>query len=97
MGVDFLGDAELRKQIVKHLDEETYRFSDHSIEEMHEDHFDFHDIIYVLRYGTHARDKDTLKIDHWRYAIEGRAQNGKRARVIVKLQKELLIITVFKI
>ncbi len=90
--------TDLRKKITTYLDNETYKFTEHAIEEMGEDHFDFRDILHILKYGAHAKDYDGLKANHWRYAIEGRALNGKFGRVIIRFSGDLLIIiTTFKI
>ena len=94
----FLNDSEIKKKIIKHLDEETYEFTDHALDEMGNDSFILYDILNILRFGSHASSYDSLdRAQNWKYAIEGKSLNGKKARVIIKFQKNLLIITVFKI
>jgi len=89
----------LLEVIKKHIEEETFRFSKHAIERYVERDITPQDTLYVLLNGYHEKKKDSFDQDTklWKYSVRGMTQEAEDVRVIVKLVKEMLIITVIKI
>ena len=70
----FLDDAELKKEIVWHIENGTYRLTKHAAEEQVKDDIDLEDVLHVLRTGQHEKSKTLFnnKTQAWNYAIRGK-------------------------
>jgi hypothetical protein len=92
----YLEDAQLRKEILKHIEEDRYRLTRHAEEELKNDDLDLNDTLHVLKTGKHNREKTGFdnKKQTWKYAIEGITKDLKKIRVIITFVGEMLIITV---
>lgn len=89
----------LLEVVKKHVEEETFTFSRHAIERYIERGVTPQDALYVLLNGFHEKRKDSFDQDSqlWKYAIRGKTRDEKDVRVVVKLVKEMLIVTIIKI
>jgi phage terminase large subunit-like protein len=95
----FLSDAQLKKEILKHIENETFVLTKHAAEEQKNDEIDMQDTLHVLKTGRHEKEKtgfDT-KFQGWKYAIKGKTEDLDAVRVIIAFQKEMMIITVIKL
>jgi hypothetical protein len=92
-------DNELLKKVREHIGNGTYRISRHALEEMEADDLTIPDIKHVLINGRRAKEKDMYSNEWqgWKYAIQGKTMDNKEIRVIVAFEKQMLIITVFKV
>ncbi|HEX4839887.1 MAG TPA: DUF4258 domain-containing protein [Rhabdochlamydiaceae bacterium] len=97
---EYLEDSQLRKEILRHLEESRYRLTRHADEELKKDDLDLKDILYILKTGSHNKLKTQWnnRTQTWRYAIQGKTKEQKReARIIIAFVDEMLIITVMEI
>ena len=93
-------DAKLKKEILKHIEDETFVFTRHAAEEQRNDAIDLQDTLYVLKTGRHEKEKTEFnnKFQAWRYAIRGKTEDSEIVRVIVSFPSEkMMIITVMKL
>lgn len=83
--------------VKKHIEDGTYKFTDHALEELGNDHLDFRDIMYVLTHGKHDESKTTFSTKHqcWNYAIVGKTIDALDVRVVVAFGGIMMIVTVF--
>lgn len=95
----FLKDAQLQKEIIKHIEEDRYRLTVHAEKELQNDDLDLNDALYVLKKGKHNHKKTGFDTRNqtWKYAIEGLTKDLKRARVIIAFDGVMLIITVMEL
>jgi hypothetical protein len=95
----FLDDIRLKKEIVRHIENETFILTRHAAEEQKNDGIDLQDTLYVLKNGTHEKEKTRFenKFQVWRYAIRGKTEDLKTVRVIVSFPKGMMIVTVMKL
>jgi hypothetical protein len=95
----YLEDAQLQKEILKHMEEDSYRLTKHADEELKNDSLDLSDILYVLKNGKHNHKKTEFNNEYqtWRYAIEGTTKYLKKVRVIIAFISEMLIITAMEL
>ncbi len=93
-------DARLKKEILKHIENETFVLTRHAADEQKNDAIDLQDTLHVLKIGRHEREKTgfNTKFQIWRYAIRGRTEDSETVRVIVSFPSEkMMIITVMKL
>jgi len=57
------------------------------------------DVLYVLKYGFHERQKTVFDPAHqaWKYAIRGKTADRVDLRVIVGIEDKVVVITVIRI
>ena len=91
--------AELLRKIREHVEEGTYAVSIHALERQNQRLVDLKHVLYVLKKGSHERDKDLFDIKRqmWKYAIRGKTFEGVLLRVIVSLDREMIVITVVRL
>jgi len=53
----YLEDAQLQKEILKHLEEDRYRLTKHGDQELKNDDLDLSDALHVLKNGKHNHNK----------------------------------------
>jgi hypothetical protein len=96
---DFWDDARLKKEILRHIETETFVLTRHAAEEQKNDGIDLQDTLSVLMTGNHEKEKTGFdnKFQIWRYAIRGKTEDLETVRVIVSFPKEMMIITVIKL
>jgi hypothetical protein len=89
----------LKKEIIKHVEDDRYRLTLHAVEELKKDDLDLIDALYVLKTGQHNLGKTRFDTKHqtWNYAIEGKTEDFKDVRVIIAFVDEMLIITVMEL
>lgn len=93
-------DGKLRKEILKHIEEETFVLTRHAAQEQKNDSIDLQDTLHVLKVGRHEREKTGFdnKFQIWNYAIRGKTEDLETVRVIVSFPgEEMMIITVIKL
>lgn len=92
-------DVDLLKKVRDHVQNGTYVLVKHAIERQTERSIKLPDVLRVLEYGRHEREKDSfdLKNQKWKYSIRGKTINGIELRVIVAFQDEMVIITVMRV
>jgi hypothetical protein len=83
------------QRIKKLLIESEVQILFHAQNRMRFRHLDMSDVQNVLRYGMIT--EITPSGEHWRYRVEGKTIDGKRAGCIVEINGRLLIVTVFEI
>jgi hypothetical protein len=95
----YLKDTQLQKEILKHLEEDSYRLTKHADEELKKDSLDLNDAVHVLKNGRHNHKKTEFnnKRQTWHYAIEGVTKDLKKIRVIIAFVGEMLIITAMEL
>jgi hypothetical protein len=96
----FWNDVRLKKEILKHLENETFVLTKHAAEEQKNDKIDLQDVLDVLRSGTHEREKTGFdnKYQIWKYAIRGKIESLDQVRIIVSFpEKLMMIITVIRL
>ena len=95
----YLENAQLHKEILKHLEEDTYRLTKHADEELKNDDLDLNDALHVLKNGKPNLKKTEFNNKHqnWHYAIEGITKDLKKVRVIIAFVGEMLIITAMEL
>ena len=95
----FWDDIRLKKEIFKHIENETFVLSKHAAEEQENDGIDLQDTLHVLKTGRHEREKTGFdaKFQAWKYAIRGKTEYSETVRVIVSFPREMMIITVMKL
>ena len=67
----------------------------HAQEKMRIRHLDMSDVQHALRYGMIT--EITPAGERWRYRIEGKTVDGKRAGCVVEINGRMLVVTVFEI
>jgi hypothetical protein len=93
-------DTRLKKEILKHIENETFVLTRHAAEEQADDAIDLEDTLHVLKLGRHEREKTGFdnKFQVWKYAIRGKTEDLDTVRVIVSFpNKKMMIITVIKL
>lgn len=93
-------DAKLKKEILKHIENETFVLTRHAAEEQKNDGIDLEDTLRILKTGRHETEKTGFdnKFQVWKYAIRGKTEDSETARVIVSFPSEkMMIITVIKL
>ena len=95
----YLEDAQLRKEILKHLEQDRYRLTKHADEELEKDDLDLNDALHVLKNGKHNHKKTEFNNKHqtWHYAVEGITKDLKKVRVIITFVGLMLIITAMEL
>lgn len=95
----YLKDSQLKKEILKHIEEGRYRLTKHADEELKNDDLDLSDALHVLKTGKHDHAKTGLdaRYQTWKYAIEGITKDLKKARVVITFVGEMVIITVMEL
>lgn len=95
----YLNDQQLKKVILDHIENDRYRLTRHADQELKNDDLDLSDVLVVLKTGklNHAKTGFDTNKQVWKYAIEGRARESRRVRVIVAFVEEMLIITVMEL
>ena len=90
---------ELLGKIIEHLQEGSYIVSMHALERQNQRLVDLKSVLYVLKNGTHEKDKDLFDVKRqmWKYAIRGKTLDGINLRIIVAFEKEMVIITVMRL
>lgn len=96
---DLWDDKRLKKEILKHLENETYILTQHAAEEQKNDGIDLQDTLHVLKNGLHEKEKTGFnnKFQIWRYAMRGKTETLKTVRVVVSFPNDMMIITVMKL
>ncbi len=82
------------------LDRGQYKFSQHAMERRMERFISLPDVIEVLRFGYHEKQKDIWdkRFKTWNYAIRGKTVDKENCRIIVSFEENgLLIITVIRL
>ena len=95
----FWNEVRLKKEILKHIENETFVLTRHASEEQKNDAIDLQDTLYVLKTGRHEKEKtgfDT-KFQIWKYAIRGKTECSETVRIIISFPREMMIITVMKL
>lgn len=93
-------DVRLKKEILKHIENETFVLTRHAAKEQKHDGVDLGDTLRVLKEGRHEREKTGFdnKFQIWKYAIRGKTEDSETMRVIVSFPIEkMMIITVIKL
>jgi hypothetical protein len=67
----------------------------HAQEKMRVRRLDMLDVQHVLRYGMIT--EITSVGERWRYRIEGKTVDGRRAGCVVEINGRMLVVTVFEI
>ena len=96
----YLEDAQLHREILKHLNARKYRLTKHAVAELKNDDLDVTDAIHVLKTGGHNNKKTGFDVHNqtWKYAIEGKTEDfNKKVRVIIAFVDEMLIITAMEL
>lgn len=83
------------QRIKKFLIEGEVQILIHAQERMRFRHLDMPDVQNVHRYGMLTEINPSGA--HWRYRIEGKTIDGKRAGCVVEIDGRMLIVTVFEI
>jgi len=87
--------ARVLQRIKKLLLEGEVQILFHAQEKMRIRQLDMSDVQHVLRYGMIT--EITSAAERWRYRIEGKTVDGKRAACVVEINGRLLVVTVFDI
>ena len=68
---DFWDDMRLKKEVLKHIENETFVLTKHAAEEQKKDGIDLQDTLDALKNGIHEKEKTGFnnKLQIWRYAI----------------------------
>jgi hypothetical protein len=95
----YLEDAQLQKEILKHIEKDRYRLTRHADEELKNDDLDLNDVLHILKNGKHNHKKTGFnnKRQMWHYAIDGITKDLKNVRVIIAFVGEMLIITAMEV
>ena len=95
----FLSDIQLKREILKHIENETVRLTKHAAEEQKNDEIDLQDTLHVLKTGIHEKQKTRFdnKFQSWKYAIKGKTEGLEIVRVIIAFTDEMMIVTVIKL
>jgi hypothetical protein len=92
---------DLLKVVASLIDKGRYVETAHAKQRQNERMIILPDILYVLKTGSHEKQKDKFDevFQTWNYAIRGKTQNEDDLRIIVSFDEEewLLIITAFYI
>ena len=82
----------------EHIREGTYVLAKHAMERQKNRSINLPDILHVLQYGKHEKEKDLFDVKRqtWKHAIRGKTINGVDLRVIVAFQEEMVIITLIR-
>lgn len=91
---------DLMAEVKKHLDDGTYRFSNHGLERKDQRTVAIPDITNALRNGYHEKKKDCWEeaFKSWNYSVRGKSIDGEDLRIIVSFEVVgLLIITVIRL
>jgi hypothetical protein len=83
--------------IKEHIENRTYRLTDHALEEMENDNLNVSDVMYVLMHGRHEKSKTVFSTKHqsWNYAIVGKTIDSLEVRVIIAFEGRMMVVTVF--
>lgn len=93
-------DGKLRKEILRHIENETFVLTRHAAQEQKNDLIDLQDTLHVLKTGRHEREKTGFdnKFQIWKYAVKGKTEELETVRVIVSFPNEtMMIITIIKL
>ena len=95
----YFEDAQLKKEILSHLEKGAYRLTKHAAEEQSKDGIDLQDTIHVLKTGFHEKSKTLFNNAYqtWKYAIRGKTEDLKDVRVIITFSSEMMIVTVMEL
>ena len=90
---------ELLKKIKEHVQEGSYIVSMHALQRQNQRLVDLKNVLYVLKNGTHEKEKDLFDIKRqtWKYAIRGKTLDSISLRIIVSFEKQMVIITVMRL
>lgn len=83
-----------------HLDAGRYRLSIHAFERQYQREIQLPDILHVLRFGWHEKQKTRFDevFKKWKYSIRGETLNRSPVRVIIAFDDtEMLVITVMHV
>jgi hypothetical protein len=80
------------------IDRNRYRVKAHAIVRQIQRSVSLRDVIFILKHGFHEEEKDQfdIKRQSWRYAIRGKTPDGIDIRVVVAIEKMVIVITVIK-
>lgn len=94
-----MNDKDLLEKIRQYISKGDYRVTYHAKERRGERLISVQDIEYVLLNGYHERGKTTysVKFQTWNYAIRGNMEDNCEIRLIVALEKNLVVITAIKL
>lgn len=87
--------AQVLQRIKKLLIDGEVQILVHAQNSMRIRHLDMSDAQNVLRYGMIT--EITPSGERWRYRVEGKTVDGKRAGCVVEVNGRMLIVTVFEI
>jgi hypothetical protein len=87
--------ARVLQRIKKLLIDGEVQILFHAQNRMRIRHLDMSDVQNVLRYGMIT--EITPSGEHWRYRVEGKTVDGKRAGCVVEINDRMLIVSVFEI
>ena len=92
-------DTDILRKVREHVRNGTYILREHAIEMQEKRRISLADILRVLEYGKHEKEKDIFEVKNqrWKHAIRGKTINGIDLRVIVAFHVKLAIITVIRI
>lgn len=91
---EFLDDRRLKDEILHHIRTGKYRLTEHAADEQKDGNLDLQDTLRILKTGKHEKAKTRLEDFIWRYAIRGKTEEGREARIIIAFVDEMIIITV---
>jgi hypothetical protein len=92
-------DTDILQKVKEHVRNGTYILREHAIERQNERCIRLPDVLRVLEYGRHEKEKDIFSVKYqcWKHAIRGKTVNGVDLRVIVTFHEKMAIITVIRI
>ena len=91
---------DLMAEVKKHLDNGTYKFSNHGAERKDQRAVSVPDITNALRNGYHEKKKDKWEeaFKNWNYSVRGKSIDDGDLSIIVSFEVfGLLIITVIRL
>lgn len=96
---DYLDDPALHKLIREKIAQGAYRIRVHARGRLEQREVNLLDVLYVLEYGVHEKEKTLYDLKHqtWKYAIRGKTEEAATLRVIIAFYYEMFIITVIKL
>lgn len=91
--------SDVLRKVKEHVRNGTYILVKHAIDMQKARGIKLPDVMRVLEHGRHERDKDIFSVKNqiWKHAIRGKTINGADVRVIISLEKKMVIITVIRI
>lgn len=92
-------DPRIVEKVRKYVELQRYRLTEHALSRLKERFLELRDVVYVLQYGYHEKEKTLFntKLQCWNYAMRAKTPDQLEARVIVAFEKDMIIITAIRL